>query len=76
MMLMLGGRSLAEVPCPVRVLARRRGGAVGSRGGGLFCPRVLVARIRRKGGAGHDPGRRGRVQVGLQALSERVALLA
>ncbi len=31
MRLLMGGRSLAEVPCPWRVLARRRGGAVGSR---------------------------------------------
>jgi len=35
---MIGGRSLASVPCPVRWFARRRGGSRGSRGGGAVFP--------------------------------------
>src|SRR5712691_45234 len=42
----IGGRSLAYVPCPRAVLARRRGGSAGSRCGSLFSPRVLVQLIR------------------------------
>jgi hypothetical protein len=72
----MGGRSLASVPCPWRVWARRRGGSVGSRWGVLLFPRVLVERIRLTGGAGHDRGRRGRVPMGLEALPQGVELCA
>src|SRR5258707_1143890 len=37
----IGGRSLASLPRPRRLLARRRGGSVGSRGGLPFFPRIL-----------------------------------
>src|SRR5438128_7710959 len=42
----IGGRSLSYVPCPRALLARRRGGSVGSRCGSLFFPRVLVQLVR------------------------------
>src|SRR5260221_13217429 len=41
----IGGRSLAYVPCPRALLARRRGGLVGSRWGSLFFPRILIQLI-------------------------------
>jgi hypothetical protein len=41
-----GGRSLAYVPWPRRLFARRRGGSPGSRCGSPFFPRVLVRLIR------------------------------
>src|SRR3954469_10592952 len=37
-----GGRSVAQVPCPTALLARRRGGSSGSICGTPFFPRVLV----------------------------------
>src|SRR5438270_3139174 len=37
-----GGRSVAKVPWPLRLLARRRGGSSGSSCGVPFVPRVLV----------------------------------
>src|SRR5689334_7946414 len=37
-----GGRSVAKVPWPLRLLARRRGGSAGSACGMPFFPRVLV----------------------------------
>src|SRR5262245_62535145 len=40
-----GGRSFAQVPCPGRALARRRGGSSGSRCGTPFSPRVLVGLV-------------------------------
>src|SRR5712692_403235 len=42
----IGGRSLAYVPWPWALLARRRGGSAGSRCGSLFSPRVLIQLIR------------------------------
>jgi hypothetical protein len=63
-----GGRSLAKVPCPFRLLARRRGGSSGSGWGVLFSPRVLVQLGGLKGRAGHHARRRSGVQVGLDAL--------
>src|SRR4051812_48704843 len=41
-----GGRSLAYVPWPRRLFARRRGGSPGSRCGSPFFPRVLVRLVR------------------------------
>src|SRR3954447_15698984 len=38
----IGGRSVSKVPCPLRLLARRRGGSSGSSCGIPFFPRVLV----------------------------------
>jgi hypothetical protein len=34
----MGGRSLSSVPCPLNLLARRRGGSSGSRCGSPFSP--------------------------------------
>ena len=76
MMLMMGGRSLAKVPCPFRLLARRRGGSAGSGWGVLCFPRVLVQFVRLKGGAGHQVGGRGRVQMGLETLPQGMQRLA
>ena len=76
MLLMMGGRSLAEVPWPCRFWARRRGGALGSRWGVLVFPRVLVAFVGRKGRASHDLGWGGVVQVPLHALASRLQWLA
>src|ERR1700757_5000318 len=42
----IGGRSVAKVPCPLRPLARRRGGSMGSSCGIPFFPRVLVHLVR------------------------------
>jgi hypothetical protein len=42
----------------------------------LFFPRVVVQLIGLKGGAGHHPGRRGRVQVALEALPQGMELCA
>src|SRR5436305_801519 len=42
----IGGRSLAYVPWPRRLFARRRGGSPGSRCGSPFFPRVLVRLVR------------------------------
>src|SRR3954451_3121989 len=38
----IGGRSVAKVPWPRRLLARRRGGSSGSSCGTPFFPRILV----------------------------------
>ena len=76
MMLMMGGRSLAKVPCPFRWLARRRGGSSGSGWGVLFFPRALGQFVGLKGGAGHHAGWRGRVQMGLETLPQGMQLLA
>jgi hypothetical protein len=70
MILMMGGRSLAKVPCPFRLLARRRGGSSGSGGGVRVFPRGLVPFGGLKGRAGHDASRRGGVQVGWDALPQ------
>src|SRR5215467_5666705 len=40
-----GGRSFAQVPCPGRALARRRGGSSGSVCGTPFFPRILVGLV-------------------------------
>jgi hypothetical protein len=40
-----GGRSFAQVPCPGRALARRRGGSPGSVCGTPFFPRILVGLV-------------------------------
>jgi hypothetical protein len=66
---------LAEVPCPLRLWPRRRGGAAGSRWGALFFPRVLIAFIRLKGRTRHHAGRGGLVQVALNTLPEGMELL-
>jgi hypothetical protein len=58
------------------LLARRRGGSAGSRWGVLFFPRVLVQLVGLKSGAGHDIGRRGLIEVGLEALPQGMELLA
>jgi hypothetical protein len=76
MILMMGGRSLAKVPGPFRLLARRRGGSSGSGWGVLVFPRVLVQFVGLKGSAGHDASRRGGVQVGLDALPQGMQLFA
>jgi hypothetical protein len=59
-----GGRSLAYVPCPLRLWMRRRGGFLGSRWDVLVFPGVLVEFIRLKGGTGHHVDWRGGVQGG------------
>src|SRR5262249_4297707 len=41
-----GGRSFAQVPCPGRALARRRGGSSGSGCGTPFFPRILAGLVR------------------------------
>lgn len=64
------------MPCPLRLLARLRGGSLGSGWGVLGFPRVLIELIGLKGGARHDPGGRGRVQIGLDALPEGMELFA
>jgi hypothetical protein len=73
---MLGGRSWAEVPCPCRLWARRRGGSSGSAWGGLCFPRAVVQLVRLKGGASHHVSRGGLVQVGLEALPQGMLLCA
>jgi hypothetical protein len=73
---MMGGRSLAKVPCPLRLWARRRGGSSGSGWGVLVFPRVLVPCVGLKGRAGHDASRRGGVQVGWDALPQGMPLCA
>src|ERR1700733_3233071 len=40
-----GGRSVSQVPCPGRLLARRRGGSSGSRCATPFFPRILVGLV-------------------------------
>jgi hypothetical protein len=40
-----GGRSFAQLPCPGRALARRRGGSSGSGCGTPFFPRILVGLV-------------------------------
>jgi hypothetical protein len=72
---MRGGRAVAEVPCPFRLLARRRGGSAGAGWGGLFFPRVLGQFVRLKGGAGHYVGWRDGVQRGLDTLPQGMQLL-
>jgi hypothetical protein len=72
----MGGRSLAEVPCPLRFLARRRGGLPGSRWGVLFCPSILVECSSLQGGTGPRIARCGRVHVELDTLPQRLELLA
>jgi hypothetical protein len=63
------------VPCPFRLLARRRVGSGGSRCGVLFFPRVLVEFVGFVGGAYH-PSRRARIiKVGLNTLSQYMELL-
>jgi len=49
---------------------------LGSGWGVLGFPRVLIELIGLKGGARHDPGGRGRVQIGLDALPEGMELFA
>jgi hypothetical protein len=73
---MMGGRWLAEVPCPLRVLARRRGGSAGSRCGVLFFPRVLIPFIRLEDRASYRLRRRRVVQVGVEVPPQRMELLA
>ena len=75
MTLMRGGRSFAYVPCPLCLLARRRGGSVGSRYGVLFFPRVLVEFVGLKGRPTHPLRRGGLVQVALNPLPQGVELL-
>lgn len=70
--LMMGGRSLASVPCPLRLLARRRGGSAGSGCGVLLFPGVLVPCVGLTRRASHHIGWGGLVQVRLHALAPRV----
>jgi hypothetical protein len=74
MILMIGGRSLAEAPWPVRLLARRRGGSLGWRWGGPVFPRVLVPLLGRTGGASHHLCRGRRIEVGLATLPQGLPL--
>jgi hypothetical protein len=76
LMLMTGGRALAEVPCPVRLLARRRGGSVGSGCGVRFFPRVLVQLIGLEGRPPPHLGRGGLMPVALKTLPEGLELFA
>ena len=66
---------MAEVPWPLRLLARRRGGSLRSRWGVLFFPRVLVQFVGLKRRAGHHINWCGVVQVRLHALAQCVQLL-
>lgn len=75
MILMIGGRSWAEVPCPFRVLARRRGRSVGARCGVLLFPRVVVPLISFKGGPHHHSCRGRLIEVGLHPPPEGMELL-
>src|SRR5215471_19378577 len=63
-----GGRSVAKVPWPRRLLARRRGGSSGSSCGMPFFPRVLVHLI----GLDHLVVQRVAVQADAGALLESV----
>lgn len=76
MRLMIGGRSWAYVPCPLRLFARRRGGSAGSRWGVLLFPRVWVACIRLTGRPHDHADWRGGVQVGVETLPQGMQLLA
>src|SRR4051812_40997843 len=64
----IGGRSVAKVPWPLRLLPRRRGGSSGSSCGIPFFPRVLVHLI----GLHHVIVQRVAVQVESGALLEPV----
>src|SRR5215469_17699531 len=64
----IGGRSVAKVPWPRRLLARRRGGSSGSSCGMPFFPRVLVHLI----GLDHRVVQRVAVQTDAGALLESV----
>jgi hypothetical protein len=44
--------------------------------GVLFCPRVVVQRVRLQSGAGHHRGRRALVQIGWEALPQGMELFA
>jgi hypothetical protein len=73
--LMIGGRSVAEVPGPLRVLARRRGRSEGSGCGVPLFPRMVLACVGFEGDP-HHHSRRGRlVEVGLNPLPSCMALL-
>ncbi len=67
-----GGRSLANVPCPRCLLARRRGGSAGSAWRSLFSPRILVAFIHFKRRAREKFLRSGLVYVILHTLAHRM----
>jgi hypothetical protein len=72
-----GGRSLPQVPCPRRLLARRRGGSFGSGCGTPFFPGVLVHLV----GLGGRVGQRqlllgGLPGQGLEAVPEFEQVLA
>src|SRR5512135_774132 len=64
----IGGRSVAKVPWPLRLLARRRGGSSGSSCGIPFFPRVLVHLV----GLDHVVVQRVAVQADSGALPEPV----
>jgi hypothetical protein len=63
-----GGRSVAKVPWPLRLWARRRGGSSGSAGGRPFFPRVLIHLI----GLDHRAVQRVAVQADAGPLLEAV----
>jgi hypothetical protein len=54
----------------------RKGGSVGSRGGMLLFPGIVVPCIRRKGGTDHHPGRCGLIHMGLEAVPPDMELFA
>ena len=65
---MIDGRSLALVPRPGALVARRRGGSATSRWGVLFFPRVLIEGVGFNDRARHQIAWRGVVQLGLDPL--------
>jgi hypothetical protein len=73
---MMGGRSFAYVPCPLRLLARRRGGSVGSGCGVLFFPGVVVQLVGFEGCPLHHLDRGGLVEVTLNTLPQGMELFA
>jgi hypothetical protein len=72
----MGGRSLAYVPRPRRLFARRRGGSFGSGWAVLFFPGVLIEFVGFKGRALHQIAWRALVQIGLDPLTQRMHLFA
>jgi hypothetical protein len=76
MILLMGGRSFAYVPGPLRWLARRRGGAVGSGCGVLFFPGVVGPLVGFEGGPRHHLDRGGLVAVTVKTLPQGLELWA
>src|SRR5258708_90145 len=68
----MGGRSLAYVPCPRCLLARRRAGSSGSSCFSPFFPRVLKQFVGFSLPVVEATGRLGAFGVGLQGVSDVV----